>query len=813
MLNQLWWIAAFFAAVVALCYSVHLEFHNYQHRVFGFEINSNRRFVAFVILAVGAFCLFAPITWTQCFSTDLGEGWNLGPFSYINWAITNLFTVGWTTTIQTGLTDVTSTVYGAAQTGNGLLTQMLDLAYSVLALAYIVALPAEVGLFAFNAVTTRLAGSTIKRHLKHADHAIIFDGINANVELLARDIIRRIKEGTLSKANGNGKVSLVFCLGEDEDGDRKQTLRNLCQGFASYVFSDDDAADILSTIVADPNCIRRAPAIDVIAACEQTEHNVSATIDMLQALHQEPSCSDGKLKITLHCIHDNPDDAQIFDAVKQQAKKNQGKEPKNENIQDEKPKGEPIGLHLISRVQDEVYDVLAEAPLYNVLDRIDLSVDRDPEPQNLTVLVIGAGEYGMQAARTVYWMGRMPSVKLNIVVVDPDARTILEHEAARYPEMLGEVKDVEPTVHFVEAAAPSLALDRLMAGECVPALHFDAQNKCVAADDEAVLLPDDARIYAFVTTGDCSRNLSCSLMLQRQIFNRYVDQGHPDYAEHQPVICPHIESKEILNALQSLDKTKGKDNIAASIMHPFGSRRAFYTYANIIDDEREVAAIQLNAAYELCYGDAIKKDFNTTLPAEEAREKYNAKESNKSSSRASAAHIPYHFWALGFTDSEIENPAFEREWEERLLPTVKTDIIKDFFSAANMCATKEEFEAKEQENREQFELVCRLGDMEHDRWLAYCQATGMTELGHGTAEQEREQRRRTEIIDALLSGKSPSGKHEGVRKSDILMRHAFMTPDNDALGTRGFLLDRDVFAYDRAIIALSARIAKGDIAK
>ena len=89
----------------------------------------------------------------------------------------------------------------------------------------------------------------------------------------------------------------------------------------------------------------------------------------------------------------------------------------------------------------------------------------------------------------------------------------------------------------------------------------------------------------------------------------------------------------------------------------------------------------------------------------------------------------------------------------------------------------------------------------------------MTELGHGTIEQEREQRMRAAAVDAFLSGKANKSGAEGVRKSDILMRHAYMTPDNDVLGARGFLLGKDVYAYDRIIVALSARIAKGNVVK
>ena len=798
MISPICWFAAFLVALVALCYSIHLERHNYQHKLFGFEINSNRRIVAFGILALGAFCLFAPVTWAQCFSSDLGESWEPGAFNFISWVITNFFTVGWTTTIQTGLTDVTSTVYGSIPLGGGVVGQVFNLLYSLLTLAYIIALPVEIGLFAFNAVATRLSGSVIKRHLKYADHAIIFESVDANTELLARDIVDNIKNGTLNKSNNNGDIALIFCLDNDEDGERQRVLRNLCQGYVRYVFTDTEAADVLATIAALHDTAKHLVAVDVVTTSEEAEHNVSATIDMIEATHREPQ-SDGTPRITLHCTHKNPDDAQIFDAIK--------------------TKNEPTCLHLISRVQDEIYDVLEEAPLYSVLEPINISVNPNPRPQNLTVLVVGAGDYGMQAARTTFWMGRMPGVRLNIVVVDPNARAVLEREAARYPEMFGESCDGEPTVRFVEAEAPSITTDRLIAGSAVAALSYDIQNKCVSSKTESALIPDDARLYAFVTMGDCSQNLSYSLMLQRQIFNRFVDQGTPDYTKQQPVICPHIESEEILEALRSLDKTNGTGGDANNIMHPFGARKTFYTYGNIIDDERERLAIQLNAAYDLCFDGSIKSDFDATLAADKAVESYNGKESNKSSSRASAAHIPYRFWALGYSAADVKQEPFELNWKEKLQGKVTSVTEQANVASAILssvvpdAATKAEFAASEQKNREEFALICRLGDMEHDRWLAYCRATGMTELGHGTVEQEREQRMRTAAADAFLSGKPNKSGAEGVRKSDILMRHAYMTPDNDVLGARGFLLGKDVYAYDRIIAALSARIAKGNVVK
>lgn len=638
----------------------------------------------------------------------------------------------------------------------------------------------------------------IKHHLKHADHAIIFESVDANAELLARDIVNNIKDGTLNNANGNGDIALIFCLGSDKDSERQRVLRNLCQGYVRYVFTDSEAADVLATITSLRDAVKHLLAVDVVATSEETEHNVSATIDMLEATHKDPQ-ADCAPKITLHCLHSNPDDPRVFDAIKPY--------PKN------------VNLHLVSRTQNEIYNVLDEAPLFRWLAPVDITRG-STKPQNLTVLVIGAGDYGMQAARTAYWMGRLPQVKLSIVIVDPNAHEIVEREAARYPEMLGEIKDGTPTVRFVEASAPSITLDRLMAGNSVAALHYDLQSKRVACDDSCVLLPDNTYAYAFVTTGNCSQNLSCSLMLQRQIFNRFVDNGAPNYMKQRPVICPHIESEEILKALRKLAMTaasseKEKDPIVG-IMHPFGSRKAFFTYNNLLNNKLEQRAIQLNAVYCMCNYDNATVSYDASMADDKARSGYNKSEWDKCSSRAAAAYLPSRFWSVGLSETidTLENDYLAKLEGERNEGLDNGHLVRQYLLENKKKGdTLETFANNEANYRRRIKTICLLGDIEHERWLAYCQAIGMTELGHGTREDERDQRRRAYSVGLFLKGEKPEDKPEGTNKSEPLMRHAYMTPDNDILGARGFLLGKDVYAYDRIIVALSARIAKGSIVK
>lgn len=793
MTEQILWTIALIA-FVALCCSVFLEHHSHQYRFFGHEIDYDRRLVAFIVLAIGAFFLFAPITWEQCFSSDLGEGWEPRGWNYISWFITNLFTVGWTTTIQTGLTDITSVVNSVVP------NQACGLFYSLLALAYIIALPVEVGLLAFNAVVTRLSGSMVKHHLKHANHVIVFESADANTELLTRDIVNSIKDGKINKANGNGDFALIFCLDCDEDGDRQRALRNLCQGCVRYAFTDSEAADVLTTIASLRDAAKHPLAVDVVATSEKTDRNVSATIDMLETLNQQFQTDEPPFEITLHCLHSNPDDPRVFDAIK--------------------PYPGKVNLHLVSRTQNEIYNVLDEAPLYRWLVPVDITRSDSTKPQNLTVLVIGAGDYGMQAARTAYWMGRLPQVKLNIVIVDPNAHEIVEREAAQYPEMIGEIKDGTPTVRFVEASAPSITLDRLMAGDSVMALYYDLESRRVACENGCVLLPDDTYVYAFVTTGNCSQNLSYSLMLQRQIFNRFVEHGTPNYMKQRPVICPHIESEEILKALRKLARTaasseKESDPIVG-IMHPFGSRKAFFTYDNLLNNKLEQRAIQLNAVYCMCNYDNATVSYDAFITDDTARSSYNDSEWNKCSSRAAAAYLPSRFWSVGLSETidTLENDYLAKLEGERSENPDSGHLVRQYLTEDKLAGdTLEAFANNEADYRRRIKTICLLGDIEHERWLAYCQAIGMTELGHGTKEDERDQRRRAHSVDLFLKGDEPEDEPEDTNKSEILMRHAYMTPDNDVLGARGFLLGKDVYAYDRIIVALSARIAKGSIVK
>lgn len=290
--------------------------------------------------------------------------------------------------------------------------------------------------------------------------------------------------------------------------------------------------------------------------------------------------------------------------------------------------------------------------------------------------------------------------------------------------------------------------------------------------------------------------------------------------KQRPVICPHIESEEILKALRRLARTaaspeKESDPIVG-IMHPFGSRKAFFTYDNLLNNKLEQRAIQLNAVYEMCNFDHATVSYDASMTDDKSRRSYNKSEWNKCSSRAAAAYLPSRFWSVGLSETidTLENDYLAKLEGERSENPDNGHLVRQYLIEDKLAGdTLEAFANNEADYRRRIKNICLLGDIEHERWLAYCQAIGMTELGYGTKEDERDQRRRAHSVDLFLKGDEPEDDPEDTNKSEILMRHAYMTPDNDVLGARGFLLGKDVYAYDRIIAALSARIAKGNVVK
>ena len=305
----------------------------------------------------------------------------------------------------------------------------------------------------------------------------------------------------------------------------------------------------------------------------------------------------------------------------------------------------------------------------------------------------------------------------------------------------------------------------------------------MACDDSCVLLPDNAFVYAFVTTGSCSQNLSCSLMLQRQIFNRFVENGAPNYMKQRPVICPHIESEEILKALRKLAMTaasseKEKDPIVG-IMHPFGSRKAFFTYDNLLNNKLEQRAVQLNAVYCMCNYDHATVSYDASMTDDKARRGYNKSEWDKCSSRAAAAYLPSRFWSVGLSETidTLENDYLAKLESGRSEGLDNGHLVRQYLLENKKKGdTLETFANNEANYRRRIKTICLLGDIEHERWLAYCQAIGMTELGHGTREDERDQRRRAHNVNLLLKGESPKASPKTSPKARINLRPSCVTP-------------------------------------
>lgn len=69
--------------------------------------------------------------------------------------------------------------------------------------------------------------------------------------------------------------------------------------------------------------------------------------------------------------------------------------------------------------------------------------------------------------------------------------------------------------------------------------------------------------------------------------------------------------------------TEEEKHLIVGIMHPFGSRKAFFTYDNLLNNKLEQRAIQLNAVYCMCNYDHATVSYDASMADDKARNGYN----------------------------------------------------------------------------------------------------------------------------------------------------------------------------------------------
>lgn len=620
--------------------------------------------------------------------------------------------------------------------------------------------------------------------------------------------------------------------------------------------------------------------------------------------------------LRLVCLHSNPDDDLVFDSLPQRGPKPEVTactkhlndrsdklyKQSYKQLEDfERAIRRNMEVRLLNGPRQEIFKALTDQPLYRVLDEVDLRETATIKHQLLVVIVAGLGDRGIQALRSAYWFARLPGVELRIIGVDQHADDRVRTLAGKYPAMMAErvpqgypsvyPKGVElgmpylpdltsgkdglpvPTVRLCKMDAMSHDFNRLISGEPTESLAFDPGDAFqrtgsyvsgdIEARDAEVLVPPNARVYAFTTLGDDELNLSCALQIMRLTLNRAVDNGFVG-EPRLPVICPCIRSDEVLDSVSHLMGNGNGEDAAmrTGIICPFGSSRTTFTYKTVIDSAFEKSALQLSAAYSTSYklgvdtvGTSSLVDYlgNNLISENAAFTEYNRSEVSKLSSRCSTHFIPYRLWMMGYKKEDInefkkaseasadmlksdasyrEMLEKERRWFEKqglgVLLKSEAECTPEEADKRRMALrmlvkgkprsehSRDEYTADEEEYRKLFPIACAFADMEHARWLANYEALGWTPVM--TEDQERYLNGIEKIlVPAKDMPQTWMGKTTQ-RKSEKIHRHSYMVRSAKDQLDHGYRMEKnqeddrddlggeDPFALDRIINTFTIRI-------
>ena len=271
-----------------------------------------------------------------------------------------------------------------------------------------------------------------------------------------------------------------------------------------------------------------------------------------------------------------------------------------------------------------------ERAVFNLLNNTPLFLNT--VDKTISILIVGCGNVGKEFLRDSVWCGMMPNYKLRFLVIDIKADIIKDNISVEMPELLSNYD-----ITFVNADIKS--------------------NKAI----EMINNRGDVN-YILVSTDSDDKNIDVAIMLRRLYLRNF---------NREPIINLYIENdiknKEIIRL--SNEKNNGYN------LNAFGSMKELYEQNSIIDSELEKLAKEVHLAYD---------------PDDKALKRYNLREYNKRSSRASAVHIKYRLKAvLG------DNYTLDMKENQRLFKEKYNDKIEEILSRN-----------------------------EHDRWSAYTRSMG-----------------------------------------------------------------------------------------
>lgn len=397
---------------------------------------------------------------------------------------------------------------------------------------------------------------------------------------------------------------------------------------ASIIFSECDAADRIQRKQARMlKCILRHEKITEVSLSLHSK-NIPVTFILINdnedenlddALRLTALCRD-KINAKIYSFNSSKESECLFDSIY--------KGKTNSTIP-------PVTLRRVNTVRNQVYYNLLE---YSIFDNAVVEYGE----KIISVLIVGMGEYGIEMAKALIWLGQMDGYVLRLHIIDknPNIETLFYKECPGIRQRGFQPRSGEDyyEIYFY------------------PGIDVNTEKftKTIASLQNTT--------FAFVSLGNEQLNIETAMTLRSSFSGFIIDSGNKPEHSRSAIQTPHItvvvhsDDKAVLLKENRLSNAKGQYYQIDCI----GADSEQYSFENVVSFKLEAMALETHMQW------GNKDDFDNY-------------EYNRRSSLASAIHKKYRdkFMPDGETKDILEHKrwnAYMRSTEGFSFGLIRDDL-------------------------------------------------------------------------------------------------------------------------------------------
>jgi len=343
-------------------------------------------------------------------------------------------------------------------------------------------------------------------------------------------------------------------------------------------------------------------------------------------------------------------------------------------------------------------NLLVKVPLYEPL----LHVKRKPgEAQQLDLLILGCGTYGINLLLAAYSMGQMLDTTLSVTVVSRESEEEFRDKLDSIsPELLRSM-DPEDDILIRNGAG-----DRNAPYCSLRYVSCDVQSsrfvELLQSQKEGESLLNTH--YCMVALGNDSANLSAVYML-----NSYLGDWHLTHAQARTVIAAVIHDPDMDRAMREYE---AKNNLPSIYLHIVGSRDEMYSASNVFMSQYADDAARARATYS-----SINREVMLQDQKKRRKDAY-----SQQADLARGMHLKYRMFSIRHL---VDTPLLQRSvfTTDGITDPAYIHDLQSSMDAYYQILTQREF-ADEQKREERIRMFHRMAWLEHRRWNANLRAMG-----------------------------------------------------------------------------------------